>query len=469
MQDFSLVQKQQMRIIPVQIQANAILAMNTLELQQFLDTEAAENPALVVDDKARCPVCGFLRTGGTCPLCGAPSHKNDSETPEVGQFPNLEVRHERVHLEQAFAAAGQDETFDPFRTVAGSIDLRDYLEQQARLNLAGRRLRIAKYLIDSLDDDGYFRESLYETAERFAASVPEIESVLAVVQTFDPPGIGARDLRECLLIQLRSGNFDGPEVALAERIVSEHWDDLSKLKLKSIAKKTNLPIESVREAHDFIRTKLTPHPASGYQNPFHRISPRESASVVPDIFIIQDGEELLVRVVDCHSEMVKVDETYEHICRSSDEELRRYIKEHVERAKVIVESIEMRKKTLTRVALAVVEHQREFILHGPTRLKPLRQKDIARELGLHESTICRALANKHCRLPSGELVSFDVFFDCAMPVREMISRIISVSPEPLSDSQIAKRLAEQGFVVARRTVAKYRDQLRLLPYQLRSA
>jgi len=469
MQGAALAQKQQLRAIPVQIQANAILGMNVLELQQFIDTEAMENPALAVEEKARCPVCGFLRGEGACPVCGASAKKADAA-------PDKDHRDERVYLERAFAAAGQEEAFDPFRTVAGPMDLRDHLRQQARMTLGGRRLRIAQYLIDSLDDDGYFRESLYETAERFAAAVPEIESVLATVQTFDPPGIAAHDLRECLLIQLRIEAATGAQVGVAERVMVEHWEDLAKLKFKSVAKKMNMPVEVVREAHDFIRANLTPHPASAYRHPFQRLSPREAAAVVPDVIVLREGDDLQVRVVDCHSALVRVDESYERICRSikgtenymSEEECR-HVKEHVERVKLILESIELRKKTLTRVAMAVVEYQKEFLLHGPSHLRRLRQKDVARELGLHESSICRALANKHCRLPSGELVSFELFFDCALPVREMISKIISISSDPLTDGEIAKRLAEQGVVIARRTVAKYRDQLRLLPYQLRAA
>ena len=469
MQGAVLAQKQQLRTIPAQIQANAILSMSALELQQFVDTEAMENPALAVEEKARCPVCGFLRTEGACPVCGAAAARADSAIEHHPQD-------ERGYLERAFATVGREEAFDPFRTIAGSMDLRDHLKQQARMNFSGRRLRIAKYLVESLDDDGYFRESLYETAERFAAAAPEVESVLAALQTFDPPGIGARDLRECLLIQLRRLGAAGPTASNAERILVEHWEDFSKLKLKSIAKKIGAPPGVVREACEFVRAKLSPRPASAYRHPFQKLAPRQTAAVVPDVVVVREGDEFRVRVVDSAGELVKVDETYDRICRSIktpqnylSEEERRHVKEHVERVKLILEAIALRKKTLARVAMAMVEYQKEFLLHGPSHMRPLRQKDLAHELGLHESTICRAVANKHCRLPSGELVSFDLFFDCALPVREMISRLISISAEPISDGEIAKRLAEQGVVIARRTVAKYRDQLRLLPYQLRAA
>lgn len=146
-----------------------------------------------------------------------------------------------------------------------------------------------------------------------------------------------------------------------------------------------------------------------------------------------------------------------------------HIREHVERVKCILEAIALRKKTVARVATYIADYQQGFLLHGPSRLRPLRQKDVAKALEVHESTICRAVAGKFCKLPSGEAVSFEVFFDSAMPVRNMITEIISRSADPLTDSEITRKLSEQGIEIARRTVAKYREQLRVLPYQLRAA
>ena len=161
MQGPSLAQRQQLRAIPVQIQANAILNMSLLELRQFIETEAMENPALSIDDGCRCPVCGFMTSAPACPVCGASMTRVEIAEPDGFN--------ERDYLERAFVAADSEMMFDPFRTVARVMDLRDYLKGQSRMVLGGRKLRIAEYLIDSLDDDGFFRESLFETAEEFAA------------------------------------------------------------------------------------------------------------------------------------------------------------------------------------------------------------------------------------------------------------------------------------------------------------
>lgn len=468
MQGPALAQRQQLRAIPVQIQANAILNMSLLELRQFIDTEAMENPALSIDEGCRCPVCGFANNAPACPICGASMKPVETVGPERFE--------ERDYLERAFAAADSEMVFDPFRTVARTMDLRDYLKQQARMVLGGRKLRIAEYLVDSLDDDGFFRESLFETAEEFATAVPEIEAVLSILQSFDPPGIAARDLRESLLIQLRHIGSSETTAANTERVLLDHWEEFSRMKLKSIAKSMEVTLGVVTEACEFIRDNLTPHPAAMYRAPFEELAPRESAVVVPDVIIHRHGDSLTAEVVDCHGSFAKIDKTYEETyhsiksgaCALSEDDCK-HIREHVERVKCVLEAIGLRKKTLARVATFLIEYQKNFLLHGPSHLRPLRQKDVAKALEVHESTICRALADKHCRTPSGEVISFEIFFDSALPIRNMISQLVARSTEPLSDSEIAKRLAENGITIARRTVAKYRDQLKMLPYQLRAA
>jgi RNA polymerase sigma-54 factor len=470
MQGSVLAQKQNLRTIPVQIQANAILNMSLLELQQFVETEAMENPALCVDETSRCPICGFATTDVTCPVCSASLSASKQKEDSFDSF------EERAYLEKAFAAAGADEIFDPFRTVSKSMNFADYLKQQARMCLGGRKLRIAEYLIESLDDDGYFRESLFETAEEFAAAVPEVEAVLKVIQSFDPAGIGARDLRESLLIQIRRIASSSPVASTAELILEDYWEDFSKVRLKAIAKKLELPHQVVVEACEFIRDTLTPHPASAYRAPFEELAPRESSAIVPDVIIQKNGDGFIAEVVDCYGNYLKIDDTYEE-CYSSikagesylGEEDCKHVREHVERVRCILEAINLRKKTLARVAAYLAEYQHDFLAHGPSRLKALRQKDVAKALEVHESTICRALSDKYCKLPSGEVVSFEMFFDSALPIRNLISQIIALSTEPISDGEIAKRLSSEGITIARRTVAKYRDQLRVLPYQLRAA
>lgn len=471
MQSAALSHRQTVRAIPVQIQANAILNMSLIELQQFIETEAVENPALSVKEGSRCSICSFVTEHKACPVCGA----------SMKALPDTETGDERDYLQRVYSAATSEASFDPFRTVASTMDLSAYLKQQAGLSLSGRGLRICEYLIDSLDDDGYFRESLFETAEVFAVAVPEIEEVLQVLQSFDPLGIGARDLRECLLIQLRQVELtasyeESPVISNVERIITDYWGDFSRLKLKSIAKAMEAPVGVVEEAARFVKEHLSPYPASAYAQPFAEFVGDQSAAIVPDVVMRRSGDSIKVEVLDSYGNLLGIDETYEDLygsIKQGDTYLNsedcRHIREHVDRVRVILDAIALRKKTLARVASYIAEYQQAFLVSGPSKLRPLRQKDIAKALEVHESTICRAVAGKFCKLPSGEAVSFDVFFDSAMPIRTMIQEIIAHSAEPLSDNEIANKLSQQGVEIARRTVAKYRDQLRVLPYQLRSA
>ncbi len=262
---------------------------------------------------------------------------------------------------------------------------------------------------------------------------------------------------------------------MQKKILTDHWDNFSKMKLKQIAKDMNVSLEVIQEAITYIKENLTPHPTSLYRNPSNDFAPREAATIVPDVIIQKSGDAYSVTVADCYGSALKVDEIYNEMYASikkGDSYLSsddcKHIREHVERVKCILDAINLRKKTLAKVAMYLVEYQKQFLDNGPSHLKPLRQKDVAKALNVHESTVCRAVANKYCKLPSGEIVSFDMFFDAALPVRDMIKKLIAMSAVPLSDSEIAKKLSENGINIARRTVAKYREQLKLLPYQLRS-
>ncbi len=467
MRSQSHVQSQTYRTIPVQIQANSILNMSVVELQQFIETEAAENPAMTLKESCRCPVCGFLTAGKSCPICKS-SLRRTATSSDLGN--------ERDYLRRAFTAAGADGFFDPFRTVATTFDIKDYLRQQVGMTLAGRKLRIAQYIIDSLDDDGYFRESLFETSEELASHVLEIEEVLAVLQKCDPPGIAARDLQQCLILQIDLiGQDDGELALISRRIVDECWDDFSKMKIKAIAAALGLDISEIADAVEYIRERLNPYPASVYRDPNANMSPSNSDALIPDVLIREHEGVMIADVADTYESVIGTDETYQNIyaeIKDQDnvlcEDDRKHVREHVERVKFIMEAIQLRKKTLVRIAQYLVDFQEEYVRLGPAHLKPIRQKDVAEEMEVHESTVSRALAGKFCRLPSGEVISFEVFFDSALPARDMISRIVSESKEPLSDSDIARKLAEKGINIARRTVAKYREQMKMLPVQLRS-
>ena len=327
--------------------------------------------------------------------------------------------------------------------------------------------------MDSLDEDGCLREPLIELADQFSLSVPQLESVLARVQSLDPPGVAARDLQECLLIQLRLLGSDTEDMLLAERLLQDCWEGVSRMKLDKVAERLGTSREAVQSALRFIRERLNPHPASLFRDPWERLAPRRVSRTSPDIEVRLTDDGLEASVVDPAAAHVTLDHIYASLYEQISERKsgmldadRAHIKECVQKAKALIEALEFRRNTIRRVADELIRLQADFFIHGPSALKPMTRKELAGKLGVHESTVCRATQEKTLRLPTGEVIGLDILFDSALPTKEMVRMLVAQS---LTDGEIAGQLNEAGVKIARRTVAKYRDQLRLLPLQLRAA
>ena len=309
-------------------------------------------------------------------------------------------------------------------------------------------------------------------------SVPQLEQVLRLVQSLEPAGVGARDLRECLLLQIAQIEGDSDVKRLAEIIVRDHWEAVSRMKLSRLAEQLQVDAQLVADALQFIRDDLTPHPAGGFRDPWEKLAPRKESRQVPDVLVRREGDSVVGEVTDPVTGRPALDEVYSSLYAEMAQRRgvypdaeREHIRECVHSARALIESLEFRRSALRRIVDELLVCQAEFIKNGPSHLKPLTKKDLARRLGVHESTVCRAMANKTARLPSGEVVSLDLFFDSALPVKELVRALTAERPDghPMSDGEIAERLASMGVVIARRTVAKYRSQLRVLPLEYRLA
>jgi RNA polymerase sigma-54 factor len=449
---------------PEHIMGKAVLKMNLQDLQQFVQAQFAENPALAMDEESQCPACGCALIDGFCPACGS----------EV-----LSSVEERDYEDDAWQegirtpAPTDDEYYEPFATVAAPKSLAAYLQEQIGASLDGAERRIAELIVGYLDEDGYLREPLIDIANSCGISVPQLEDILGIVQALDPPGVAARDLRECLLLQLDRLDANSRLKALAAAVVRDHWDDLERMKLDRIAKSLKISPDAIADAIGFIRENTNPHPAGVFRDPWERLSPRQVSGVRPDVVIRSTEDGLLADIMDPVSGRVAVEEMYaslhEEISqqkKSHSEADRAHIKEAVSNARSLIDALEFRKSSLRRIIDELLICQAEFFANGPFALKPLTRKELAAKIGLHESTICRATQDKTIRLPGGEVIAFDVLFDAALPVKEMVRRL---AVEKLSDGEIAQRLGEIGISIARRTVAKYRDQLRVLPVEYRVA
>jgi len=455
-------QQQTPNMSPEHIMGKAVLKMSLMEVQQFVEAQFTENPALSIEETTLCPACGGRLIGDFCPACGSERVQDEEKT-----LPDDDDWQAEVYS----SAAADDEYLDPFARVATPQTLTEHLKEQARLSMDGEDLRLASFLIDMIDEDGYLREPLVDLAAEQGLSVPQLERILLEVQSLDPPGVGARDLRECLLLQLSRLSDESFEKRMAEKIVRDQWELLSRMKVEKIATSLKVSSETVPLILQFLRENTTPHPASMFRDPWENMYPRRASKTRPDVVVRQVKDALVADIVDPTSGRVSIEEMYTGLYEDAvrgkghmSEREKAHVKEHVAKARALIEALEFRKSSLRRIIDELLSYQADFFKEGPYALKPLTRKELAARIGLHESTVCRATQDKFIRIPNGECIAFELLFDSALPIKE---RVRQLAAQKLSDGEIAARLTESGMPIARRTVAKYRDQLGVLPMDYR--
>jgi RNA polymerase sigma-54 factor len=346
--------------------------------------------------------------------------------------------------------------------VAGPVSLHEHLELQLHLSTVNDRARkVGEYFIGCIDDNGYLHCTPAEAAA--AAGVREscaIE-VLKLLQTFDPAGIGARDLRECLLLQIERQGIGNP---LLEAIVDRYLDDVAAGRIRLIAEQLACTPHEVQTTVDIIRM-LTPKPGQGFGGD------RNLGYVLPDVNIERVADEFIVIVNDSDVPRLTINPYYRRVIRDADGEAKKFVEGRINAAVWLIKSIEQRRMTLFNVTGTIVKLQDDFFRKGPKLLRPLTMKKVADQLGIHESTVSRTVANKYAATPFG-LYPLRFFFSAGITAldgecmaasrvkQELRDTIVAEDPaEPLSDQALRVILANRGMEVSRRTVAKYREEL----------
>jgi RNA polymerase sigma-54 factor len=429
---------------PQTVLASKILQLNSLELERAIAQELAENPALELVEGGRCQACGALFSGDRCPLC---------------------ARGDDRYLDRSWEGleGGYGEAWDPLSQASSPTSLSDHLLMQMRPYLKPQELAAANYLVESLDDHGLLSIGLEELARLVGSSLEQMERLLNILQEQEPIGIGARSVEECLLIQIGYLEEEGRSRPWVGEIIEGHWEDLGRGRFEEIAEALGITAEEVEGALEFIRDNLNPYPAQAY-HPSDR-----SPYIRPDIIIQAHEGDFIIGIPEEERYRFRVNPLYGELLakRATKEEEREHLREYVARARLFISSFKQRWKTLRRIMTTLIEEQREFLERGARHLKPLTRAELAQGLGFHESTISRAMAQKYAQIPQGEVVPLADFFDASLPAKDLIKRLISQEERPLSDGQIAKELTRRGLPLARRTVAKYRQALGILPANLR--
>lgn len=441
----------QQRMIPKLMAVNAVLVLPLPELEARIEEELAQNPALE-RDHTLCPRCGTEMHGLLCTSCGHLLGEPLGDDPVV------------------LARGPEDEEFDPIAHVAAEVPLHEHLMLQlVARNLRGKRQHIGEFLIGCIDPRGYLAVDLDEVAARFRVRRAVVEQVLGIIQEFDPPGVGARSVEECLLLQLRSQD-PTPHNLLARRIVETGCLlDMGRGRYAKVAERLNSTPQEVREAHAYIRRTCYPYPADRYEVERTGGGVRRPEEVPrPDVVIVRHPGGYAVEVTGSSTMGLRLSEVYRGLLRAARRNpqdlplhAREHIREYVNRAKLFIETVKRRNWTLRRIFEVIVAAQREFLDRGPQYLKPLTLSAVARELGISESTVSRALDGKYVQLPSGRVVPSTLFFESALPIKERIRTMVAnEDPEhPLTDQEIIAALRREGIRIARRTAAKYREEM----------
>ncbi len=346
------------------------------------------------------------------------------------------------------------------------------LEQMAGSALDVAERGVAMVIIGNVDDRGYLRSTLEEIASQSGCSLELAEKVLGMVQAFDPAGVAARDLAECLLIQLQR---TGRQYSLESRIVQHHLEELGRRKLPDIARHLRVTVDDVQEAAEAI-ANLEPRPG----RPF---SGEDEQTILPDVVVERDGETYVVSLNDSEIPALRIGDDYKDMLSqpASNREVRDYLREKIRGGRFFIKCIQQRQQTLLNISKEIIERQRMFFDEGPAHLRPMTMSQVAAAVGVHETTVSRAVSGKYMSTPRG-LFELKYFFTSGYTtsegqsvsnesVRQSIAEIVKGEDprKPLSDQDIVALMTDQGVKIARRTVAKYREQLNILPSHLRKS
>ena len=440
--ELTIEQTQKLSMTPELIQAIQILQFNNQELVDYVQNELLENPVLEAE--------------------------KEYDTQEVDIREKIrEADYEEESFKQWEYAPDEDDDYTYEQYVSEEDTLTDYLFMQLQFsNLKGRKAAIGKYIIEAVDDNGYLTASVEEIAQAMSAGIEEVEDTLNFIQTFEPVGIAARNLRECLIIQLAAKGLLTDEI---EYIIENMLEDLADNKIAHIAKTLNMKNQEVQQIADLIKT-LEPKPGRLFS------SGETTRYVIPDIFVEKINDEYVVTNNDTSMPKLMVSSYYNKLSAEADkdEELNKYLNDRFNAAVWLIKSIEQRKQTIYNVASAVVKYQQDFFDKGEQFLKTLTLKQIAEEVGVHESTVSRSINGKYMQSPRG-VFELKYFFSSGVTggdgagvssnsVKSIIKEIISGEDpqKPYSDQDMVEILKEKGIDISRRTVAKYREGMNIL-------
>lgn len=468
---------QNLVITPQLQQAIKLLQMSRLELETQVRSELEENP--ILEEAEVLKEEDFQRTkeaesqtaseNAEAPVDAA-SSENVQDPQKQDEF-EWESYLETQHKAPREASSGQEEIMNYENIISSTQTLHEHIYWQVKMaGFSENESLAADAIIAHIDDDGYLKVPLQQIAEEEKLDIDDLEDALSLIHEFDPPGVGARDLKECLLIQAKLLEEDTNDLV---SLINNHLKDLEKKNYEAIAKGLNRSMEEVIEICKIIYA-MEPKPGRGY-------SGNDTHYVTPDVYVYKVGDEYSVSLNEDGLPKLKISNFYKNMLKgganpTGDQKASEYIQEKLKSAVWLIKSIHQRQRTIYKVTESIVKHQRDFFEKGASALKPMVLRDIANDIGMHESTVSRVTTAKYVHTPQG-IYELKYFFNSGISssdggeelasesVKLKLKEIVSKEDpkKPLSDQKLVELLRKEGIEIARRTVAKYRDVLKILP------
>ncbi|GMG96355.1 RNA polymerase factor sigma-54 [Tepidimicrobium xylanilyticum] len=443
--NLALEQVQKLVMTPELRQAIQLLQFNCQELNEYLKQQIEENPLLEPDN--------IIEEFESIDDLNSEGEEIDWKE-FIDKYDDFSYRPEKDKNIEEY-------NYENF--ISFSPSLKDNLLFQLNVShLDDRHKRIGEVLIEAIDDNGYLMADIEQVALVLGVEVEEVESVLSFIQTFEPLGVGARNLKECLLIQVRAGGLNNPNIEL---IIENYLEDIAHNRLLKIAKELNLDLKEVQDISDYIRT-LEPKPGRAFSDNSDQVK-----YITPDVTIEYIDGEYVIILNDVTGPRLNINNFYKELIRKgNDPKAKEYLSEKLNAAMWIIRCIEQRRATIYNVVESILKFQREFFEKGEKALKPLTLKEVADDINMHESTVSRATSGKYVQTPRG-LFELKYFFSSSLStnkgevsstsIKAVIKEIIDGEDpkKPYSDQKISDILKKKGINISRRTVAKYRDEL----------
>lgn len=467
----SLNLSQTLRMTPQLQQAIKLLQLSRMELETAVRKEIEENPVLEELSEGPSDEGGGEESSAQTATGHETGESQQDQDPQKQDEFDWESYLEPSYKPMQSMAGGTDEIMNYENLISTTATLYDHLMWQMRNSgFNDEEQVLAGILVSYIDDDGYIKVPLEQIAEDEHVTKEDLESVLPFVQEFDPPGIGARDLKECLLIQAKHLQEDTHDFV---NLINNHLKDLEKKNYEGIAKAMGRQLEDIVEMTKIIYT-MDPKPGRQFMT-------NETQYVTPDVYVYKVGDEYMVSLNEDGLPRLRISNFYKNVLQTKPEKgsknatTQEYIQEKLRSAVWLIKSIHQRQRTIYKVTESIVKHQRDFFDRGPAFIKPMILRDIANDIGMHESTVSRVTTAKYVHTPRG-IFELKYFFNSGIntddgdslaseSVKLKIKELVSGEEpkNPLSDQKIVDLLKKDGIQIARRTVAKYRDVLKILP------